>query len=160
PHIVANGKRRPIDLREYPRALAYLRQHKTRLSRRKYVIDSGRNWFEIWVPQNPDDWKKEKIVYPDISEFPRFYLDRSGAVVKGDCYWIMLKEGVDRNWLLLMLAVANSSFATHYYDVVFHNKLYAGRRRFMTQYVGGFPLPKLNSRTGKAIAGLAARLVD
>jgi hypothetical protein len=42
-----------------------------------------------------------------------------------------------------MLAVANSSFTTRFYDAVFHNKLYAGRRRFMTQYVSHFPLPDL-----------------
>ena len=45
---------------------------------------------------------------------------------------------------MLMLAVANSSFALKFYDTVFHNKLYSGRRRFMSQYVSRFPLPKLN----------------
>jgi hypothetical protein len=43
-----------------------------------------------------------------------------------------------------MLAVANSSFILKFYDVVFHNKLYAGRRRFMSQYVSRFPLPRLD----------------
>ena len=33
--------------------------------------------------------------------------------------------------------------AGKFYDLVFHNKLYAGRRRFMSQYVSRFPLPKL-----------------
>ena len=42
-----------------------------------------------------------------------------------------------------MLAVANSSFAMKFYDTVFHNKLYSGRRRFMSQYVSRFPLPKM-----------------
>jgi len=45
---------------------------------------------------------------------------------------------------MLVLAVANSSFALKFYDTVFHNKLYAGRRRFMSQYVSRFPLPKLD----------------
>ena len=84
-------------------------------------------------------------MFPDISESPRFFLDTTGAVVNGDCYWITLKEGVEEDWLLLMLAIANSSFITRYYDVAFHNKLYAGRRRFMTQYVKDFPLPRLHS---------------
>ena len=39
---------------------------------------------------------------------------------------------------MLLLAVANSSFITKFYDIAFHNKLYAGRRRFMTQYVKKF----------------------
>jgi hypothetical protein len=43
-----------------------------------------------------------------------------------------------------MLAVANSSFAMKFYDAVFHNKLYSGRRRFMSQYVSRFPLPRMD----------------
>ena len=41
-------------------------------------------------------------------------------------------DGVTSDWLLLMLAVANSTLITRYYDAVYHNKLYSGRRRFMT----------------------------
>jgi hypothetical protein len=63
--------------------------------------------------------------------------------VNGDCYWAKLLPGQAPAWLNVMLAVANSSFIHKFYDVVFHNKLYAGRRRFMSQYVNRFPLPKL-----------------
>lgn len=159
PHTVRDGRRMAVELDEYPRAAAYLKHHEARLRRRKYVIDSGRKWYEIWVPQNPDDWKKIKIVYPDIAEFPRFFLDTTGAIVNGDCYWITLSEDVKSEWLLLMLAVANSTFITRYYDVVYHNKLYSGRRRFMTQYVGGFPLPSLGSPCGKKIVQLVSCLI-
>jgi SAM-dependent methyltransferase len=159
PHVIRNGRRVPIELDEYPRAAAYLKHHEARLRRRKYVIDAGREWYEIWVPQNPEDWKKNKIVYPDIAEFPRFFLDTSGAIVNGDCYWITLNDDVKLDWLPLMLAVANSTFITRYYDAVYHNKLYSGRRRFMTQYVGGFPLPALEALCSKRIVRLVSRLV-
>ena len=59
-----------------------------------------------------------------------------------------------------MLAVSNSKIATKFYDTVFHNKLYAGRRRFMTQYVKEFPLPELDSKLGQEIVQLVKRLVD
>lgn len=143
PHVTEGGKRSATDLADYPKAAAYFERHKARLTRRTYVIDGGRKWYEIWVPHNPDDWGKPKLAYPDISEHPRFFFDGSGAIIQGDCYWITLNDGVDADWLLLMLAVANSTFITKYYDAVFHNKLYAGRRRFMTQYVAKFPLPDL-----------------
>jgi hypothetical protein len=159
PHVVRDGKRVPVDLDAYPRAAAYLAAHEARLRRRKYVLDSGRRWYEIWVPHHPDDWRKNKVVYPDISEHPRFFLDTTGAVVNGDCYWITLNDGVQPDWLLLLLAVANSTLVTRYYDAVYHNKLYSGRRRFMTQYVGGFPLPPLEAPCGKKIVRLASRLV-
>lgn len=160
PHTVVDGRRSAVNLAENPRGAAYLKSHEERLMRRSYVIDAGRQWYEIWVPQNPDDWRKPKIVFPDIAEYPRFFLDRSGAVVNGDCYWITLNRGVDTDWLLLMLAVANSTFITKYYDTLFHNKLYAGRRRFMTQYVANFPLPDINSPAGRRIVSVVRTLVN
>ena len=58
-----------------------------------------------------------------------------------------------------MLAVANSRFALRYYDTLFHNKLYAGRRRFITQYVGRFPLPDPDTATAREVADVTRRLV-
>lgn len=159
PHSTNHGKRLAINLDKYPCARAYFEMHRKRLTRRKYVIDGGREWYELWVPHNPDDWAKPKIAYPDISEDPRFFFDASGAIIQGDCYWITLKDGVDPDWLLLMLAVANSTFITKYYDVVFHNKLYAGRRRFMTQYVAKFPLPDLRSAIARRIVGEVSKVL-
>jgi hypothetical protein len=124
------------------------------------VIEGGREWYEIWVPHHPDDWSKPKIAYPDICEHPRFYFDGSGAVIQGDCYWITLKDGVDNDWLYLMLAVANSTFITKYYDAVFHNKLYSGRRRFMTQYVAKFPLPDLKSPLSRRIVSAVQEILE
>jgi hypothetical protein len=149
--VCRNGKRSAISLTRYPKAAAYLNSHADRLRARKYVIDGRRHWFEIWVPHSPADWAKKKVVFLDISEQPTFFLDESGAIVNGDCYWITLKPGFEDDWSYLILAVANSSFATKYYDVTFHNKLYAGRRRFMAQYVSQFPLPDLATQTSIAI---------
>src|SRR5205814_641053 len=108
----------------------------------------------------PADWQLPKIVYPDISESPRFFLDRSGAVVNGDCYWITLHDGQDERWLYLMLAISNSTFIEKFYDCVFHNKLYSGRRRFMTQYVNEFPLPDLECHVSQKIVERLRRLLS
>jgi len=148
------GERRTVDLARFPRALAYLEEHRERLESRRYVIEAGRQWFEIWVPQQPRDWAMPKVVYPDISEKPRFFLDRTGAVVNGDCYWMTLHPGVAEEYLLVLLAVANSTLVTAYYDTVFHNKLYAGRRRFMTQYVREFPLPDIRCSEARRIVSI------
>ena len=60
---------------------------------------------------------------------------------------------------MLMLAVANSSFIVRYYDTAFHNQLYAGRRRFMTQYVKQFPLPDIESRPSQGAIARVRQLV-
>jgi methylase of polypeptide subunit release factors len=159
PHIESSGKRRAIALRDFPMAAAYLRSHEDRLRKRTYVIESGRKWYEIWVPHQPHDWSLPKVVFPDISEHPRFFVDTSGALVSGECYWMVVNGDANPDWLYLLLAVANSSFASRFYDIAFHNKLYAGRRRFQTQYVRKFPLPCLTSSASQEIVRRAKAAV-
>jgi len=150
PYSLESEDRMPVDLAEYPRAQRYLLKHRERLEGRSYVIEGGRRWYEIWVPHRPMDWTRPKIAFPDISETSKFFVVQEGWIVNGDCYWAKLSPGQAPEWLNLMLAVANSSFIHKFYDVVFHNKLYAGRRRFMSQYVNRFPLPKLE-RAGEIL---------
>jgi restriction endonuclease S subunit len=68
-------------------------------------------------------------------------MDLSGAIVNGDCYWLISDQPKNQELLWLALAVANSTFIESFYDFRFNNKLYSGRRRFMTQYVEKFPIP-------------------
>lgn len=157
PHESAEGRRRPVDLDHFPRARAYLEAHRAQLEDRDYVRKAGRQWYEIWVPQQPAAWAAQKIVWPDISDRPRFFLDQSGAIVNGDCYWINV-EGLSEAEIALVLAVANSSFAVSFYDRTFGNKLYAGRRRFITQYVERLPLPAVDAETVAEITRLVGLL--
>lgn len=128
------------------------------LEARTYVTKSGRQWYGIWVPQQPREWRKRKIVFPDIAESPQFFLDTTGAVVNGDCYWMAFDDDAPPETLSLVLAVANSSFAVAYYDATCGNRLYAGRRRFITQYVKQFPIPRVSGEELLAIHRLVERL--
>ena len=139
PHVDDKGRAVPVDLSQFPRAAAYLEIHREQLEGRQYVIDAGRQWFEMWVPQKPALWSLPKVVFPDIAEFPRFAVDRSGAIVNGDCYWMVIE---DEDLLEVVAAVGNSTFCTWFYDSACGNFLYAGRRRFMTQYMERLPIPK------------------
>ncbi len=158
PHEVIHGHRRAVDLSQYPNCQAYLESHRTTLKGRKYVIDSGRKWYEIWVPQDPDAWNMTKLVFRDIAEEPTFWIDMDGSVINGDCYWIVCKNQKQSDLLWIAAAVGNSTFIEHFYDHCFHNKLYAGRRRFITQYVEKFPLPDPHTQHGKAIIAKAKRV--
>jgi hypothetical protein len=160
PHTERNGKRSAVDLEKYPSSKRYLEAHRNTLERREYIRESGRAWFEIWVPQSPKAWAKPKLVFRDICEHPVFWIDLSGAVVNGDCYWLPA-DGPDAERLLwLAAAVGNSSFIEEFYDRHFNNKLYSRRRRFLTQYVEQFPLPDPNGPLGGAIIGLAREIYD
>lgn len=139
PHQEQAGKTVPILLENYPRAATYLKNHRNRLESRSYVTKAGRSWYEIWVPQKPALWPRRKVVFPDITDSPRFAIDESGAVINGDCYWMVVD---DPNVAEVIMAVGNSSFCTWFYDSACGNYLYAGRRRFMKQYIERLPLPE------------------
>ncbi|WP_342800008.1 N-6 DNA methylase [Nocardia sp. No.11] len=157
PYDLGQPRRTPIDLAEFPGAAEYLRSHEEVLAGRRYVLDGGRKWFEIWVPQRPHLWGAPKLVFPDISERPRFALDRSGAVVNGDCYWISLTDlGIGEQateLAYLLMGVANSALGLRFYDAVCGNRLYSGRRRWITQYVARLPLPDPADPAAAAIVG-------
>jgi len=150
-HCMEDGRKEPVDLSQYPLARRYLETHREQLEARKYVRDAGREWFEIWVPQDPSAWDKPKLVFRDISKEPTFWMDLSGAVVNGDCYWMTASNPENERLLWIAMGVANSRFIEAYYDARYNNKLYAGRRRFMTQYVESFPLPPPDSKQAKHI---------
>lgn len=158
PHLFKNGKRLAINLDEFPQAKNYFLQHKERLSKREYLIKSGRQWFEIWVPQNPNLWKMPKIVFPDISPYPRFYFDEAGYIVNGNCYWIAAKNKKEKELLYLIQGIANSKLMTKYHDLMFNNKLYSGRRRYFSQFVEKYPLPELNSSSTQNIISIVKKL--
>jgi adenine-specific DNA-methyltransferase len=148
PHESIQEQRCTVNLADYPKSKTYLEGHRATLEARTYVVEAGRCWYELWVPQDPAKWEAPKLVFKDISERPTFWLDLEGTIVNGDCYWLSCDRSDQEDFLWLAAAVANSTFAEAFYDHRFHNKLYSGRRRFITQYVEQFPLP--DPRTGLA----------
>ncbi|MGH9426852.1 MAG: Eco57I restriction-modification methylase domain-containing protein, partial [Terriglobia bacterium] len=156
-HKIVDGKRVPVRLGDFPKASAYLHSHRRQLEARDYVIEANRNWYEIWVPQDPAAWARPKLVFRDIAETGEFLVDLEGKVVNGDCYWVVSPPGKEE-LLWLAMAVGNSKFAGEFYDHKFHNKLYAGRRRFMSQYVELFPLPNSNGPEARKLIALAKRI--
>lgn len=154
PHQSIDGQRQAVDLKRFPRTRAYLESHRAALESRSYVIEGGRQWYELWVPQDPAAWDAPKLVFRDISERPTFWIDLDGTIVNGDCYWMTLAAHQSQDLLWLAAAVANSRFIEAFYDARFNNKLYAGRRRFMTQYVEKFPLPDPQTPLSRDIIAL------
>ncbi|MGA2440062.1 MAG: N-6 DNA methylase [Tepidisphaeraceae bacterium] len=160
PHEIRRGRRTAICLAHFPFAKRYLESHEIRLRARRYLAAGGRKWYEIWVPQDPAAWADPKIVFPDISPKPCFFLDRSGSIVNGNCYWITLRPGIPDEMLFLLLGVANSSVMTRFHDLAFGNKLYAGRRRYITQYVGKYPYPDPSTHQARELVNAVRELVD
>lgn len=158
PHEVTAKGRSPVDLSSYPKAASYLELHRQTLEARTYVREAGRKWYELWVPQDPAAWCMPKLVFPDISDKPLFWIDTDGGIVNGDCYWLQCQNADEEDLLWLALGIANSTFIESFYDRRFNNKLYSGRRRFITQYVEQFPLPDPGLEDARKIISITKRL--
>ncbi len=158
-HKTVNGRKVAHNIDDFPNTKTYLLEHYDQLNSRNYIKKANRNWYEIWVPQNPDSWKHRKIVFRDISEKPEFWLDETGAVVNGDCYWIDILPDITEDVIYLALAVANSQFIERYYDIKFNTKLYSGKRRYQTQYVDDFPIPYCDTESAKEAITLVKRII-
>ena len=157
-HEVVNGRRRAIPFAKSSSTWKYLTANRAALESRKYVSDAGRAWYEIWVPQDPSSWSLPKIVFPDISAEPKFFLDLEGRIIDGNCYWITLNDSTDNDLLFLILGVANSAVIKRYHELAFPNKLYAKRKRHLTQYVKEYPLPNRNTSASQQIIDVVRRL--
>lgn len=145
PHYEEDGKRLVYDIDKYPKVKEYLISHRDQLEGRSYLISSGRKWYEMWVPQNPKLWRYPKVVFPDISVDAKFSYDNSGAIVNGNCYWIVAQTEYENNLLFLIQGVANSDMMSRYHDLCFNNKLYSGRKRYLSQYIERYPIPNPDS---------------
>ena len=44
-----------------------LLENKDILEKRNYIKKANRKWYEIWVPQQPENWKKTKLVLPLVN---------------------------------------------------------------------------------------------
>lgn len=158
-HTIKHGEKTALDIEQYPKTKAYLEKYYDQLSSRQYIQKANRNWYEIWVPQDPGAWEKRKIVFRDISEQPEFWLDETGAIVNGDCYWIDINDSILESTLYLALAVANSKFIEKYYDAKFNTKLYSGKRRYMSQYVEQFPIPFANTDYARKAIDIVKKII-
>ncbi|MGF3066981.1 Eco57I restriction-modification methylase domain-containing protein [Facklamia sp. P12950] len=160
PYYDSDGKRTLYDLEHFPEDKDYLEQYRNQLSGRNYLNKAGREWYEIWVPHQPKDWKKTKIVFRDIAENPTFWIDDTGSVVNGDCYWISFNEDISEEMILLILGVMNSEFIKELYDYKYNNRIYARKRRFNTQYVENFPFPNPKLKKSQEIIELVDSLIS
>jgi SAM-dependent methyltransferase len=157
-HEIVDGQRKAVRFKPDSATWKYLLENRERLESRKYVIDAGRAWYELWVPQDPAAWSLPKLVFPDISPEPRFFLDTTGSIVDGNCYWITTDDTNDADLLYLILGVANSALMMRYHDLAFQNKLYSQRRRHLTQYVAEYPIPDREAAASRRIVEIVRRL--
>lgn len=158
PYDYQSEQKKVISLERYPLCKNYFEQESNILKARTYIIESNREWYEIWVPHYPKIWKQEKIVFKDISSDGIFAYDKD-SIVNGDSYFIVLKNGVNPEYIYLILGVLNSNILMKYHDIMFPNKLYSNKKRFNSQSVEKYPIPSIESIEAQKIIQEVKKLI-
>ena len=70
----------------------------------------------------------------------------------------MVQTDAEKDLLFLIQGVANSTLMAQYHDLCFNNKLYSGRRRYLSQYIEKYPIPTLNNIFSKRIVEIVKLL--
>ncbi|WP_036292747.1 Eco57I restriction-modification methylase domain-containing protein [Methylosinus sp. PW1] len=136
-----------FDIAEYPAVAAWLAPLRERLERRA----TRQKWFELQQAQLAyrAGFAAPKIVFPDISQGPKFALDESGGLIDATCFCLPCAD-------LALLAFLNSRLCWFVLHSV-SNPLRGGkwRLRLKAQYLEPLPLPDLASPVAERLAALA-----
>ncbi len=136
-----------------------MESNKKDLIKRYYIKNTGRKWYEIWVPQNPSDFNKLKIVTSDLSLNNTFSLERNGFFCLDSCYYIILKEESEEYYKFI-LGLLNSKLIEFFHKIVCSTHVYSNRYRYMTSYMKNYPINfKPQSPIGKKIIKIVDKIL-
>lgn len=140
PHLVKKDRVVAANLNDYPCVGDYLKSHYKKLSKRQYLIEAGRKWYEIWVHQKPEIFQRPfKIVTPDLKTRNTFALDTQGYMSGASCFAILPKNQTKQESYYL-LGLLNSELLDFYHKVKASTFIYAGRYRYWKSYLQNYPI--------------------
>ncbi|MBG0810139.1 N-6 DNA methylase [Methylosinus sp. H3A] len=141
-----------FDIAEYPAVEAWLAPLRLRLESRA----TQQRWFELQQAQLAyrARFAAPKIVFPDISQGPKFAFDESGMLIDATAFCLPCAD-------LALLAFLNSRLCWFVLHSV-SNPLRGGkwRLRLKTQYLEPLPLPDLDSASAERLAAAARANCD
>ncbi len=142
---------------EYPNTYKYLVSVRKLLLDRGYFDKSGKLWYELWNQRKKANFKKLRIVVPEISERNNFALTNQ-FYGNTKTYHIML-EGQSENNYYYFLGLLNSSLIEYYYKK--HSTPHAGGfYAYKTQFLQNIPIKEMNSPANKVFIGYVKNVVE
>ena len=159
PHKDENGNTIPVNLNDIPKIALWFKKNKAQLAGRKYVLEAGRRWYEIWVPQKVSRFTMPyKIVTPDFSTHNQYALDTNGYWCGGNAFMI-IPENQDKNWVLYLLGLMNSSVLEYFHKKASSTFIYAGRYRYTATAIKKYPIPQPGDTEQKQVASIVKKLI-
>lgn len=130
-----------VNLDKYPRASAYLEEHRERLTSRHIAKKFPSRWYKTIDRISPDLLSRPKILLPDMSGNTYVFVDDGNYYPLHNIYYIIGSSTVQ---LRLLAAFLMSDFVRKQLSAV-TNKMNGGFPRWQSQHLRKLKIPRLSS---------------
>jgi hypothetical protein len=159
--------RRGINIQEYPAVYNYLLMYKEVLEPKPKNFPLGENWkgrkpgsYQWYELQDSVDYfiefSKPKIMWPDITKFPRFSWDETGYYL-GNTGYILVTED---KWLLAYLNSRCAWYLISKLSIALGERAGLQRYRLIDQYMRPLPVPTVSDPEKIKLTQLAELLTN
>ncbi|MBM0598429.1 class I SAM-dependent DNA methyltransferase [Helicobacter pylori] len=138
----------PIDIEKYPATKAHLDSHHDAIVTR---CDQGDTPYHLRNCAYLEDFEKEKIVWAEMTDEPRFIYDKKGFLTNQTCYFIARDDKY-------LFAILNSKVIYFFMRQIASN-LGEGAFRWIKQFIERLPIPKITEKN-QELADKITVLVD
>ncbi|GAA7971372.1 class I SAM-dependent DNA methyltransferase [Helicobacter pylori] len=135
----------PIDIEKYPAIKAHLDSHYDAITTRS---DQGDTPYHLRNCAYLEDFEKEKIVWAEMTDEPRFIYDKKGFLTNQTCYFIARDDKY-------LFAILNSKVIYFFMRQIASN-LGEGAFRWIKQFIERLPIPKITEKNQE----LADKITD
>ena len=116
----------------------------------------GQHWANLRACSFYDDFKKEKIVWIELSDLGRFALCNDEVYLLNSAYFLLPPSGIDSKFLL---GILNSSTIRFYLGLVAETSG-MGTSRWINNYVKEFPIPMVAPQQQTEIITIVDRILQ
>ncbi len=131
----------PIDIAKYPATKAHLDAHYDTIATR---CDQGDTPYHLRNCAYLEDFEKEKIVWAEMTDEPRFIYDNKGFLTNQTCYFIARDDKY-------LFAILNSKVIYFFMRQIASN-LGEGAFRWIKQFIERLPIPKITDCAEQILA--------
>jgi hypothetical protein len=158
PYEIYGDQLKLVDLDSYPGLYTYLKQHKSRLIKRKRLLkqikQSPKSWYRYIDPRHPKLFEGHKIITPKISRFSRFALDNSGLFCLNSAFLVTSIPLGFENFLLGLLNSSVTDFLLAMLCTKIENFYY--RNSFKDLFK--LPVPSENQKLVRSISEVVGEI--
>ena len=139
--------------RDYPDIYEHLESFGDRFKNRGA---QGQHWTNLRACSFYDDFKKEKIVWIELSDLGRFALCNEEIYLLNSAYFLLPPPSIDAKFLL---GILNSTTIRFYLNLVAETSG-MGTSRWINNYVKDFPIPVVSHEQQTEITEIVNQILD